>query len=629
MPEDAAPEPKPPKARRQLFTHFHPLPILRTLRGYRRGDVLPDARAGLNVALLTFPQGMAYAAIAGVPIQYGIYGAAVASVIGPLFSASRFIVLGPTNATSALLFGAFLSMGLTDPATRAALLPMILLLAGLFLLAGALLGLANLIQYVSRSVVSAYITAAACYIIVNQIRKVFGFDVTLEPGSSFLDLIYLTALGLARTHWPTLVLSLVAGLLYLALQRVSRTLPNVALTLVIMAALGAFWIPWVEAQGWGVIGTHRAIDATQWGLTWPQLHGVELTDLAFTALVVAFLSVLEGTSIGKSLAARAGARLNPNQEMWGMAAANLSCAVLQGQPASGSLTRSQLNADSGARTPLATVFCGLLVAGAAFSIGPFTRYIPTSVLAVLVIAIGLSLINVHVLRVVWRTTRSDRIVFLTTLLSALFLRLDFAIILGAGLSVLLFLRQAAQPELIEYTQDDAGQFKPLAKDQKERLPEVTLVHVEGELFFGATELFRDQLRRLSERPHVKIIILKLRNAHHLDATSILALEELTRYLQGQERHLLISEARPEALRRLQRSGLTDLLGSENIFADDLDNPTLSSSLAIRRSIQLLDGQEADIKIFLGRRGLPTGEPADAEPGKQEPQAWVTHCSNNP
>ncbi len=584
----------------QKRNHLSYFPIRKSLRGYSAECAGGDLRAGFNVALLAFPQGMAYAAIAGMPIQYGIYGSAIAALLGPLLSGSRFIILGPTNATSVLVFASFLSMGITDTATKATLLPLIVLLSGTFLILGAFLKVANLIQYISRSVVTGYITAAALYIIINQLAQVLGYTLDLPKGSTVLTVLYLTLRDLGSIHWPTLLLSLVTfGVFYLLNRRFGR-FPNVAITLVIMSVMATGLNQLLLANGWGPsVTTLHAVDPSQWALTLPPLRGDLISQISSVALVVAFLSVLEGTSIGKSLASRAGQKLDSNQEMLGMGLANLGCALYQGMPASGSLTRSQLNWNSGAKTPLSSIIAGLLCAVGAYTLGPFTHYIPTSVLAVLVITIGLSLINRHVLRIVWKATGSDRLVFLVTFLSAFFIRLDFAIVLGTGVSVLLFLRKAAQPELTEYAPDQEGQMKPLEQKEKKGEAEISIVHVEGDLFFGAAELFRDQLRRVCEQESLKIVILKMRNAYHLDATSVLALEELIRYMQERGRHLLITEVRKDAIRIFRDSGLTDTIGRENIFPDRPSNPTFATARALRRATALIGDAEADIRIYLG------------------------------
>lgn len=581
------------------YDHLNYFPLPRALKGYNAVAAKADFRAGLNVALLAFPQGMAYAAIAGLPIQYGIYGSAIAAVFGALFAGSRFIILGPTNATSVLIFASFLSLGIMDPGERVAMIALITLLSGLFLMLGALLKVANLIQYISRSVVAGYISAAAIYIIVNQLKKVLGFDFTLPEGSTFITVVHLTLSNLTQTHWPSLLSALFTIAGFHILQRFSPRLPNVAIMLVIAsgftAGLNALLAHYALAPQ---VVTLTAIDAASWGFSLPSLRADWISMLAGVALVIAFLSVLEGSSIGKSLASRSGRRLDTNQEMFGMGAANVACAFFQGMPASGSLTRSQLSADSGSQSAVASIFSGLLCALGAFTLGAFTGWIPVPVLAALVILIGLSLVNRPVLRVVWNATQSDRVVFLVTFLAALLVRLDFAIILGTGVSILLFLRKAAQPELIEYAATDEGDLQPRTAASV-ATPEVSIVHVEGDLFFGASELFRDQMRRICEKPNLKVVILKMRNAYHLDATSVLALEELVRYMREQDRILMISEIRKDALRIFSRSGLIETIGRSHIFPDHPSNPTLASAKALRAATKLLGNSNADVRIFLG------------------------------
>jgi SulP family sulfate permease len=576
-----------------------PFPFPAALRGYDADTARADLRAGFNGALINFPVAIAYAAIAGLPIEYGIYGSAVAAVLHPLFAGSRFIVAGPTNATAVLVFTSLLGLGLADPAQKLLVLPMIVLLSGLFLICGALLRVANLIQYVSRSVVTGYLTAVAIFIIVNQVRKVFGFDFALAANSTLFMEIRLTLQHLPATHWPTLLLAGMAGGCYWLLNRRLRLLPNVAITLVAFSVVG-FGLNWLLARtGWAApMQTLAAVDASAWRLTLPPLQAEIVSQVAGIALVLAFVSMLDAVLIGKSLASRSGQRFDANQEIFGLGIANLGCALLQGMPASGSPTRSQLNWNSGARTGMASVISGILCVIGVFVLGSYTRFVPTGVLGILVIFIGFALINRHVIRVVWNATRSDRYVFIITFLTALFIRLDFAIVFGAGVSILLFLRKAAQPELVEFTAGPEGELTPLPTGDTSSTPEISIVHVEGDLFFGAAELFRDQMRRVCEKPNLKIVILKMRNAYHLDATSVLALEELVQYMHQNDRLLLVTEARKEAVRIFRDSGLIEVIGRDNIFPDNPKNPTLSTSRALRRAVAVM-GKGAAVRIFLG------------------------------
>ncbi len=573
-------------------------PIRKTVKEYKSHELKKDFKAGINVALLAFPQGMAYAAIAGLPIYYGIFGSAVAAIVGPLFSKSRFIILGPTNATSVLLFTSFLAMNVTE-SEKLFMLPFLIFLVGIFLVIGSFLKVANLIQYVSRSVVTGYITAAAFYIILNQLRKSLGIEFDLPEKTTFYTIIKLTLLNLTSLHIPSIILSLITVLLYMTINKNYKTLPNVAITLVCMSfiTIGLNYIletyPSLNGES---IRMLSAFSASDWHMVIPTIYHGWIRELSNIALVIAFLSILEGSSIGKSLAARSGERIDTNQEMMSMGMANIGCGFLGGMPASGSLTRSQLSWSSGAATPIASLISGFVCLAGAFTLGPFIKFIPLPVLAVVVIGIGISLINIHAIKIVTKTTQSDAIVFITTFISALLVSLDFAVILGTATSILLFLRKAASPELVEYSFTDEGELTALKSKQRPD-PEISIVHVEGDLFFGATELFRDQMRRVVEDPNLKVVILKMRNAYHLDATSVFALEELIHYARENNRHLLISEARKNVIRVFKNSGLMEIIGRENIFPDVTQNPTKSTARALKRTQEILGDQQPKVSIY--------------------------------
>lgn len=577
----------------------HPLPFWDTAKNYRATDFKGDLQAGLNVALLAFPQGMAYAAIAGLPIAYGIIGSAIAAITGGLFSRSRFIVFGPTNATAVLIFASMTGLTLLDGGERLAVIPLMVLLAGIFLVLGSFLGVASWVQYISRSVVAGYITAAAMFIIVNQLRPVLGFTSGAVDSGNFFLLLWHSILQIPESHLPTVLLSISCAVFYFGLKKHSPRVPAVAVSLVLFSAIGSILDRWLWSPETDSLQYLDALDLGSLGLALPPLQPDWVSQVAGIAMVLAFLSILEGASIGKSLASRSGQKLNLNQEIFSMGIANIACAFTRGMPASGSLTRSQLNWSSGAKTSFASLFCGLILLIGAWIIGPLTAWVPTNVLGVLVVSIGISLINRHVLQVVWSSTRADRIVLLTTFLAALLVRLDFAILLGTTVSILLFLRKAAQPELVEYAPGQDGQWQPAGHANSEPIPEISIIHVEGDLFFGAAELFQDQMRRTIENPNLKVVILKLRNAHHLDATSILALEELLRTMRQANRYLLVCELREETSRIIRKSGLLKQLGPENVFVDDPTNSTLSVAKSVRRARELIGNREADVRIFLG------------------------------
>lgn len=574
-------------------------PLRRSLTGYEGSYFKDDLRAGLNVALLAFPQGMAYALIAGLPIEYGIYGSAIAAIVGPVFAKSPLITLGPTNATSVMLLSAFASLGIVGEAMLG-MVPLLIFLVGLFILIGAYFKVANLVQYISRSVITGYITAAAFLIISNQIPKSLGLEL-VSKGATFYESVLLTMQSIQTVEWATVIVSLLTAILFFTLNKRYKTLPNVAICLVAVSML----TEWLVQPAYNALSGREAqiqfltgINAENWSFQAPQfsLSGVQM--LASPALAIALLCILEGISIGKSLAARTGARLDANQAMFSIGMANVGCAFFSGMPASGSLTRSSLSASSGGRTVLASYISGIVVFIGAFTLGPLTQYIPQCTLAVLVIAIGLSLINKHAIRIVTVTTKSDAIVFGLTFATGLIMPLDSAIYIGVGASIMLFLKKVAHPEMVEYTFKDDGQLAQMDQSEQRSIPEVSIVHVEGELFFGAADLFRDQMRRICEEPNLRIVVLKMRNAHHMDATGVMALEELLRYINEKGRYLILSEVKSDMLRVLQKSGLLETIEARNIFTDEPGNPTLSTARALKRAKEHLGDSEANVSIYV-------------------------------
>ncbi len=569
-------------------------PLRSSLSGYRddfKGHLAGDTRAGFNVALLAFPQGMAYALIAGLPIQYGIYGSAVAAMVAPIFAKSHYITLGPTNATSVMLLSAFASLSIVG-AEMLSLVPLLILMVGLFVVVGAYFKVANFVQYISRSVITGYITAAALLIIANQIPKALGLNLP-RKGATFYDSITLITSSIDTIHWITVGISLATVVLYVLLNRFFKALPNVAICLIALSVLSEFTVGHD-----GGVAYLSEINAANWSFQAPSLSLTNIQLLASPALAIALLCILEGISIGKSLAAKTGARLNANQAMFSIGMANIGCAFFSGMPASGSLTRSSLSATSGGRSVLASYISGVTVFIGAFVLGPYTRFIPQSTLAVLVIAIGISLLNKHAIRIVTRSTKSDAVVFSSTFISGLVMPLDTAIYIGVGISIILFLKKVARPEMVEYAFNEEGYLAEVATPEQRGTPEVSIVHVEGELFFGAADLFRDQMRRICEDPNLKIVVLKMRNAHNMDATAVMALEELLLYMAEKNRYLILSEVKADLIRVLKNSGLYKTIEARNIFTDEPSNPTLSTAKALKRAKAHLGDTAANVSIYV-------------------------------
>ena len=609
------------KASRQLRGYFATgqidfLPRAGSVNAYSRDKFAADIRAAGNVTLLALPQAIAYAAIAGLDVVYGLVSAAVAAMIAPFFASSRFNVPGPTNATAFMLFS-FFSVNPAMQSRIPELLPLLVLLIAICSVIGATLKVADLLQYVSRSVLVGYMAGAAVLIIGNQLKPLLGLDayVDSEKTATFFGLVWELITSLPRTDWVPLTIGGVTLLIYLAFRKWKKSWPAFSIALVLGSALFGPLIhfdigPFAGEATFTTFGFAELLPA------WPHLvrEGIfnDISALLGLALAIAFLASLENTLMAKSIASQTGDRLYPNQDMLSIGYANLGSALAGGMPASGSLTRSMLNVQSGAATKAAPVFTGIftlilviLIAWSGETGINLIDHIPKAALAVLVIAVSFSLFNIRQIRICLRSTGDDALVIVVTFLATLLAPLHVAIFIGVAISITLFLRKASKPYLTEYEFNETGELREREGKRARPIPAISIVHVEGDLFFGASELFRTQIQRIVADPAIKVIILRLKNARHLDATSVFALEDLAEFMRRKGLHLLISGATKDVYKVLKRSGILETLqqgadrtqGESNIFLTMPSNPNISTRDALRRAQQLLGTKEADVRIF--------------------------------
>lgn len=565
-----------------------------------------DFKAGLNVALLAIPQGMAYALIAGLPLYYGLLASGTAALVGGLIGGGKFITLGPTNATAVLLFGVFLQLKMVSTEGQLLenafhILPSILLFTGIWLLIAGLFRISFLIKFISRTVITGYITAAAFLIIINQLDSVLGLQNNLPLGTNFFQTIYYIADNFSSFSIASVYLSGITAISYYFLQGKFKVLPNVAISLLLGTLAGKFLISHDY-----VVTCLKAFEPNLMPQSIPSFElFLEYWEVILqSSFAIALLCLIEGLSIGKSLASKNGKRISSDRESVSFGMANLSCAFLSGMPASGSLTRSTLNVNSGAKSKISNVFAGIFIFLGYLYLGEIVSWIPISVLSTLVVIIGISLIKKNQIITAIKSSRSDGLTFAVTFFVGLIFSLQFAIFVGVLTSLFLFLKKVAEPEMTEHGYNDKGELTYVPKKSKSSQPEVSIVHVEGELFFAAADLFYEQIRRVGENRNIKVLVLKLLNAHHLDATSVLALEELLEYYNEKKCHVLLCEVRKDALRILKNSGLLGRINRKNIFPHVRSNPTLSTAKAIRRSKFLLSHNEANVTIYSQeRKGL--------------------------
>ncbi len=577
-------------------------PLAEELPRYTWGKLRADFQAGATVSLVSIPQAIGFALIAGLPPLMVIMSVVVGGFVCALFSSSKHLVFGPTNSISIILAATLhaLAGGALSPAELALVLA---LLIGAFQVFAGLAQMGKLTQFISRSVIIGYGTAIGLLLAAGQVPHLLGL--AAAHGSVFDALV--TAAGhIAHFEFNPhpLYMGVATLLIFWVIERLFPKLPAELIGLVFLSLFTQHF--GLRELGIRTIGDEGALLAALpsfLGMPFANSEWSVVPPLLSAALAIAILGMLEAISISKTMAAQSGQRLDANQELVAMGSANIANSFFGAMPGSASFARSAVNLQSGAQTQVAGLLSSVLVLGALFFVAPLINFIPVPALAAHLIRIGLKMINREQIRISWRSTRSDAIVFATTLLAAFFLQLDTAIYVGVGVSLALFLRKASAPSLVEYGFNEQGQLAEIEDGKSRGNSAISIVHVEGELFFGAADLFQEQVRLLADDDGIKVVILRMKNARHLDATSVMSLLQLHDYLQKTGRHLLISGINPDVERVLRKSGARKQIGVENIFPAEA-NLTMSTKRALLRASQLLQqigsAPNAGVRIFYDR-----------------------------
>lgn len=540
-------------------------PLLHSARHYSVGKFRRDVVAGLTVSVVELPQAMAYALIAGVPPQYGIYSSIIQGVLGALFSSSDHLTTGPTN-TQSLLIASAISATAVDPAGRPEtylqLVFLLSLLKGIIQLSFWGFHVGELVQFVSRAVIVGVSAGAGVLIIVGQIAPMLGLQLSgpaTLPGilGAFERLIP----RLGETNWHAVSITLAVVAIAWGARRINRFIPG-PLVAVVAATLLVMLMGWQTK----VPILHDLPDTLpQFTLPTPAGPGWDAVSLLLPgALALALLGGIESVAIAKTIAARSGERVEASQEFFAQGLTNAISSFFQCIPGSGSFTRSMLDFEAGAATRFAAVMNALFVGTLFFLLADYAKNLPMAALAGVLLVIAAGLIDVQFFRRVWRADRSDAIVFLVTFLAVLFTRLDYAIFIGIFVNIAFYLRTSSRLHIAEMVQTETGAFVERSIYDRTGERRVVFLQLEGELFFAIADQLQDQLTA-TRRSGVRVVILRLKRCHSIDGT---VLDVLERFALDMRRHngwLMLCGVRPEVMRTIEGYGLTQVVGRENIF----------------------------------------------------------------
>lgn len=585
-------ESKKAQETRNRMSSIDIFPLRHTLKRYNKDKFRGDIQAGISVAMLSFSMSIAYAMIAGLPVYYGLFGCVIAALVSCVFSSSRYIMFGPSNASAIMLISAFASLGLNTMEERMGVAAALVVLVGIFLILASTLKITNFIRYVSRTVISAYITAGALMIIAKQSGEVFGFSSNSSP--RFYDTVKHFIQNLPYANFEALGVALLTLFIFAACKKFFKKLPSQAVALVMASVLCFAFKNILNLE----LKYIDPVLVSEWKLTLPHIDNVPLRDLIFASMALALFCIIESNSIGKSLAAKNADRLNTNQEIFSLGVANFAAGLFSGTVESGSMTRSAAGAEAGGKTTLVNLYCGIFMLMGIFILGSLVAYIPVAALSAIIIAVAIPLFSRSALRVAICSTRADSVVFFLTFFTAVIWSLEDSIYVGVFVSIMLFLKKASKPEVIEVAIGDDGFERRINKPEMRSVPEISIVHVGGNMFFGASEVFQNQIRRICEEPNLKVIVLKLGNAINFDGSSASDLGEIATQMKRRGGILYLCETSPEIISVLKKSGMAKIIGEDNIFPYTNENPTLSAAQALRAAKEFLGGDSGNVKIFV-------------------------------
>lgn len=548
------------------------LPPLEWARDYNRGILASDSLAAIIVTIMLIPQSLAYALLAGLPAEMGLYASILPLVAYALLGTSRTLSVGPVAVVSlmtATAVGEVAASGSADYATAAIAMAMI---SGLMLLVMGVLRFGFLANFLSHPVVSGFITASGIIIALSQVRHILGIqahgDTLLELGPTLLH-------DLPSWNGLTLVTGLAAtaflfwsrrGLLPL-LERIGMTASTAGVVakagpvLVILATTLASFLGGFAERGVALVGdVPRGLP----GFSTPSFDPQLWSELAVSALLISIIGFVESVSVGKTLAAKRRQRIDPNQELVALGAANMASGVSGGFPVTGGFSRSIVNFDAGAQTPAASVLAAVGIGLAALFLTPVLYYLPKATLAATIIVAVTSLLDLEVIRRAWRYSRSDFIAVVTTIATTLLLGVELGVLSGILASVLLHLYKTARPHIaVVGAVAGTEHFRNVERHKVITHPNLVSLRVDESLYFANASYLEDEVYRLiAVNEHLEHVIVQCTAVNEIDMSALEALEAINQRLRELGLTLNLSEVKGPVMDALQKTDFLQHLSGE-------------------------------------------------------------------
>lgn len=538
------------------------IPLLADLKVYRKENWKFDLMAGLTVAIVALPQSMAYALIAGVDPVYGLYTSIIAVIIGSIFGSSDHLITGPTNAIALMI--ASQVKNFTD-SNFLTMLFILTFLVGLIQFLLGILRVGKIINFVSHSVIVGFTAGAGIIIALGQLNQFLG--ISLPKGYNPLYVkVWQTLAAIDQTNLYALGLANLTVAIILICKKINKNIPGSLLGLIVSACLVALFN--LGDKGIKLVGE---IPNNLPLFRLPQAFPVHfIFDLMGGAAAIAIVGLVEAISISKSIALSSEQRINPNQEFLGQGLANMLAAFFQCIPASGSFTRSAINYASGGKTKLAGILSGIIVAFMLVFFAPYAKYIPNASLAGVIITVAYNMVNKHAIHKIVKASRFDMLVMVITIgATVLMPDLEQAILTGIIVSVIVHVWNTGEIKVKLLQPDDQFTFKELeigeGLQHNEGSTRVTLINIEGDLYFGSANDLEEKLRPVLEDPQIAVCILRLKRVNVVDISAIEVVENFIVSLQKRGKQILLCGVEPTMKKFLDKLGITAMIGEANVF----------------------------------------------------------------
>jgi len=482
------------------------LPFLLWWPRVSRKTLRADLLAGLTGAVLALPQGVAFATIAGMPPEYGLYTGMIPAIIAALFGSSWLLVSGPTTAASIVLYSSLSEHAVPGSSEYVQLALTLTVMVGLIQISLGLVRFGSLVNFISHSVVVGFTSGAAILIVASQMKHFFGL--TYPQAADFHHTVGNIILHLKDVNPYTTAVGLLTLTTALLVKRWQPRLPYMVISMVFGSLAALVIVSLVGRETAGIV-TLGALPATLPPISLPRVTFENIKLLAPTALAMTLFALTEAISIARSLADKTDQELDGNQEFIGQGLSNVIGSFFSSYVATGSFNRSGLNYESGAKTPLAAIFAGTFLVVVALCVAPLAAYLPNAAMAAILFLVAWRLVDPHHIVKIARTSVPETVIVGSTFLATLFLQLEFAILLGIMLSLAIYLNRTSHPRILARVPDPRIESRPFATDPNlVECPQLKIVRIDGSLYFGAVSHVQSRLTAmLSARPEQKHLLL--------------------------------------------------------------------------------------------------------------------------